>query len=101
MVPSLTAISGLIKNHSRALLDTAAVAGSPTGGGGGETTDGGGERKAEEGVGVVVRVGGEGDRGGSAGVIARGIFEELHLPALSQSIRQVCLCLCCSERPVQ
>lgn len=65
VVPALKALSKLIKNHASALLDPV-----PTSAG----SAGAGE---------------EGRSGGSARVIAEGIFEELHLPALSQSIRQV------------
>lgn len=83
-MPALKALSGLLKNHSPALFggEDAAVAA-----GGGASS-----RRSVPAPAVAAGVegaGGEGGDGGTAGVIARGVFEELHLPALSQSIRQV------------
>lgn len=86
VVPALKALSGLLKNHSPALLG---------GDGGAPQTAASAAPSAEP------QPGGGAGAGGTAGgdaaaavVIAQGVFDELHLPALSQSIRQVCLCVC-------
>lgn len=70
------ALSNLVKHHASALLESKNV---PDAGGGGDASKVEQESEAEE--------------GGSAGAIARAVFEELHLPALSQRIRQVNACL--------
>lgn len=106
MVPALKALSGLLKNHESALVDAHAPAPaaaavvdgergmdqSEEGGGGGGAEGAGKGRGAgggKEGGEGREETGEEGGGGGSAGVIARAVFEELHLPALAQSIRQV------------
>eukprot|EP00904_Undaria_pinnatifida_P006781 jgi/Undpi1/3232/HiC_scaffold_15.g06606.m1 len=97
VVPALKALSGLLKNHESALVDAHAPAPAAAavvdGGRGMDQSEGGGEgqggdrREAREGRKRERKGGG----GGSAGVIARAVFEELHLPALAQSIRQAAL----------
>eukprot|EP00752_Nemacystus_decipiens_P008715 g7777.t1 len=98
VVPALKALSGLLKNHSPALLgaDRAApppaasavpAAAAVAAAAAAAAAPGAG---AEGGAGA----GGRGAPGGdpsAAVVIARGVFDELHLPALSQSIRQAAL----------
>lgn len=93
-MPALKALSGLLTNHSPALFggDDASAGGAassrrnsapaPAVAAGGEGAP------AAVAAGAPAGTGGGGG-GGTAGVIARGVFEELHLPALSQSIRQV------------
>ena len=87
VVPALKALSALLKNHSPALL--------------GGDGDGGAPPPAASAVPSAEPRGGGGVGGGAGGdavgsaavVIAKGVFDELHLPALSQSIRQVCVCV--------
>lgn len=81
VVAALKALSGLLKNHSPALLEAqqAAAASSDPPAPAPAPTDTSGTAARAQSL----------TRYGSIEVIARGVFEELHVPALSQSIRQV------------
>ncbi|CAN0173653.1 unnamed protein product [Scytosiphon promiscuus] len=95
VVPALKALAGLLKNHPRALLGGNTKASAPASADtavGGRRVEGthGGDKKtataATAGASAAVGVAGT-----AAEAIARGVFDELHLPALSQSIRQAAL----------
>lgn len=92
--PALKALTGLLKNHSTALLggnggEASAPSTSAAAGGGKVAAMHDGDKQATAAAkGAPAAVG---TKGTAAEAIARGVFDELHLPALSQSIRQVTL----------
>lgn len=94
VVPALKALTGLLKNHSLALLggsakaSAASTTSAATGGGKVEDMQEDNQETAAAAAAAGVAVLG-GAKGTAAEAIARGVFDELHLPALSQSIRQV------------